>query len=83
MNIPLQSVKSSQIAAVGYDASSETLAIQFHTGVERGIVYHYAPVPSGMYYSLLGAESIGRFFGQQIKGNDAITFTKVNTKEAA
>ena len=83
MNIPMQSVKSSQIAAVGYDGSSETLAIQFHTGVERGIVYHYSPVPSGMYYGLVSAESIGRFFGQHIKANDAIKFEKVKTKEAA
>lgn len=83
MNIPLQAVKSSQIAAAGYDSPTETLALQFHTGVERGIVYHYTPVPSGMYHSLLAAESIGKFFGQFIKGNPDIGFTKVNTKEAA
>lgn len=83
MNIPLQGVNSSQIASVGYDSPSETLAIQFHTGVERGIVYHYTPVPSGMYHSLIGAESIGKFFGSHIKNNDAIKFSKVNTKEVA
>lgn len=82
--IPMQSVNSSQIMAVGYDASAETLAIQFWAkGKTPGSVYHYTPVPLGMYQGLVAAESVGKFFGQHIRGKDGIACRKIDTQREA
>lgn len=50
--------------AIGYDADTQTLAIQF-TG--RGVTCHYAGVPPATYAGLQKAESKGRYFGSAIK----------------
>jgi KTSC domain len=60
----MQPVKSSHIAAAGYDPVTKSLAIGFH----NGDLYHYAGVPQGTYVSMLAARSAGRFFNAQIKG---------------
>lgn len=74
MTIQLQPVKSSQIAAVGYDAPSQTLAIQFKSGG----TYYYANVPAALYKQLVTAPSIGSFFYRQIKPKPTTyPFTKV------
>lgn len=83
MNIDMQTVKSSQIHAIGYDGASQTLAIQFHSGVANGVQYEYTPVSRATYDGLMGAGSIGKYFGEHIKGNEKISFKKVNLKEAA
>ncbi len=80
--ITLQPVNSSQIAAVGYDAPTETLAIEF-AKAKAGVHYEYTPVPFGMYEGLLAAESIGKFFGAHIKGKEGIRFTKVEPQKVA
>jgi hypothetical protein len=64
MSIDLQPVESSNIAAVGYDADAQTLAIQYRSGG----VYHYAGVPAETHADLMGAESIGKFIGTSIRG---------------
>lgn len=64
MTIEMKPVQSSNIKAVGYEAESQTLAIQFGAGS----VYHYSGVPSDVYDDLLKAESFGRFHAQNIKG---------------
>lgn len=79
----MQAVKSSQIHAIGYDGPSQTLAIQFHSGVANGVHYEYNPVPRATYDGLIGAGSIGKYFGEHIKGNPKIGFKKVSLKEAA
>jgi len=56
-------VNSTSIAAVGYDAESKTLAIEFHSGK----VYHYQGVEPEKHRALLAAPSIGKHFGTQIK----------------
>lgn len=82
MNISLAPVDSSQIAAVGHDSPSETLAIQFRgKGNHPGAIYHYNPVPLGMYEDLIGAESIGKFFGMHIKGKPGISYRKIETEK--
>lgn len=66
-------VKSSQIAAIGYDPTTTTLEIEFQPNKKQreaeqpGSVYQYSNVPSGEAVSLLGAESIGAHFGKVIK----------------
>lgn len=63
--IALTGVKSSQVKAIGYDAATKTLAVQFNRGT--GAIYHYPGVSQETFDAFRGAESIGSFFGQHIK----------------
>lgn len=56
-------VSSSCIAAVGYDAASHTLEIQFHSGG----LYQYSEVPVDEHRDLMEAPSLGTFFAQSIR----------------
>lgn len=67
----MQSVTSSQVESVGYDAASKTLAVKFKNGGE----YQYDGPPPELYDSMLKAESIGKFLGAHVKGK--FTFRKV------
>lgn len=70
----MQPVVSSNIAAVGHDAATSTLRIQFNSGS----VYDYANVPASLFAELLAAESVGSFFSRAIKKNPtAYPFTPV------
>lgn len=62
--IPMKTVKSSQVAAHGYDPLTQTLAVQFNSGG----VYHYSGVPQDTADALAKAESVGSFIGKHIKG---------------
>lgn len=62
--IPLHEVKSSQIARVGHDAATNTLAVQFHRGTA---IYHYPGVSTEQHHAFVNAESIGTHFGKHIK----------------
>jgi hypothetical protein len=56
-------VKSSNIAAIGYDAGAQLLEIEFHPSREGRVdVWRYSPVDAALYASLVGAPSIGRRF---------------------
>jgi hypothetical protein len=57
------SVSSSNIVSVGYDAASETLEIEFM----NGSVYQYYNVPQSVYDAFIAAPSRGQFFSYQIK----------------
>ena len=57
-------VTSSNIAAVGYDADSQTLAVEF----KHGHVYHHLGVPASVVDDFDQAESKGRFYAANIKG---------------
>lgn len=63
-------VTSSQIASVGYDANTKTLEIEFKSFNPNmtGGVYQYTDVPAEAHAALIGSESIGRAFKNQIKG---------------
>lgn len=63
--IALKPVDSSQVKAIGYDAATKTLAVQFTRGA--GAIYHYPDVAQETYEAFIGAESIGTFFGKHIK----------------
>ena len=64
-------ISSSNIAAVGYDPSSETLEIEFTSGG----VYQYYNVPLSIYEALLAAPSKGSFFAAQIR--DRFSYARV------
>lgn len=57
--------RSSAISEIGYDYYEEVLLITFK---DSGASYYYYDVPYEVYDELLNAESIGRYFNNQIRG---------------
>jgi uncharacterized protein YdaL len=62
IDIPLVPVTSSNVAAVGYDAASKTLAVKFNSGS----LYHYSDVPPELHAEAMKAKSIGSFLSQHV-----------------
>ena len=60
----LTPVQSSHIAAVGYDAPTSDLHVQF----KDGNTYVYHGVPPALHQQLAKAESIGTFLHQNLRG---------------
>ena len=58
-----QPVKSSVIAALGYDRQTQMLEVEFTTGR----VYEYFAVPATVFEGFLKAESIGRYFNAHVR----------------
>jgi S-adenosylmethionine synthetase len=69
-DIDMQAVDSTLIGKIGYDAESETLAVQMCNSLD---VYHYADVPQAVATKFLAAESKGRYFVENIKGQYTTT----------
>lgn len=67
-------VKSSNIAAAGYDSFFSVLTIEF----VNGAIYRYYHVPAYIYTEFLDAPSKGRYFSQCIK--DKFTYDKIREK---
>ena len=69
--ITLNSVKSSQIAAIGHDPETNTLSIKFVSRDEAkpGSVYHYENFTSDDFTAFKEAESIGSHFYKHIRPN--------------
>lgn len=63
-HIPLEAVESSSLAAAGYDADTQTLAVQF----KSGDIFHYPGVSMELATAFYGAESRGTFYAQHIRG---------------
>lgn len=59
------SVNSSNVAEVGYDASTMTLEVKFN----NGSIYQYFDVPETVYQGLMRASSVGTYLSSQIKNN--------------
>lgn len=83
--ITMDSVESSQIDAVGFDADTQTLAIQFKgKGDAPGSVYHYSNFTPEDFAAFKGAESIGRYFYKNIKpAKDKYPYVRVESAPAA
>lgn len=56
-------VSSSNIAAVGYDASNYVLRVQFN----NGRTYEYDDVMPNVYENLIQAASVGQVFNATVK----------------
>lgn len=56
-------VKSSNILSVGHNPYTKTLEVEFR----HGDVYRYKDVPRSTYKELIEAESVGRYFGKNIR----------------
>lgn len=67
--INLQSVESSQIAAIGHHPETNTLAIQFSPRRDGtpGSVYHYENFTAEDFTAFKKSDSIGAHFGKHIK----------------
>ena len=57
-------VSSSNLVAVGYDSSTATLRVPFHSGV-----YDYYNVPQNIFEGLLNASSKGKYHHAFIKNS--------------
>lgn len=63
--IELEDVKrSSNLSGLGYNAAKSILAVRF----KSGDIYHYATVPAAIAAQLYEAESMGRAYGEMIRG---------------
>ena len=60
-----QSVESSNLASVGYDAENEILEVEF----KHGGVYQYFDVPQNVFEELMDAGSHGVYFSANIRND--------------
>ncbi len=67
-----QAVSSTNVAAVGFDAGTQTLEIEFHNGG----VYQYYGVPEHMFTEMIHAPSAGKFLNMYIK--DRYPYSRVS-----
>jgi len=67
-----ESVASSSIASVGYDAGERTLEIEFH----NGRIYQFFGVPPEIAAALRAAPSHGAYFNKYLR-NSGYEFTLV------
>ena len=58
-----ESVLSSMIASLGYEADTSTLEVEFNSGA----VWQYYDVPESIYHDLMNSDSLGKFFHSSIK----------------
>ncbi|MFY9181977.1 MAG: KTSC domain-containing protein [Kiritimatiellia bacterium] len=65
VDIEMQTVESSFLQKVGYDAATQTLAVQM---VNSSDIYTYLNVPQSVYDGLMAAESKGAYYVRNIKG---------------
>lgn len=66
-DIPVKPVSgSTNIAALGHDPKTQTLAVQFHGDPPR--TYHYSGVTVPDHIAMLAAPSVGSHFAAHIKG---------------
>lgn len=77
-DIQMQTVASSQINAIGYDPITSRLRIQFKSKAGPGPVYEYPDVTPEQHQALISAPSIGKYFGEHIKGNAKHPHRKVS-----
>lgn len=58
-----ETVASSNISSIGYDESSQTLEVEFHSGA----IYQYYNVTRALYEQFQQSGSKGQFLAYQIK----------------
>jgi hypothetical protein len=62
--IAMLPVNSSMATSVGYDSEEQVLQVEFYNGT----IYQYSGVEAETWEDLQAADSIGKFFNQEIKG---------------
>ncbi|MBH8571326.1 KTSC domain-containing protein [Microvirga sp. STS02] len=56
-------VRSSNISSIGYEASTGTLEVEFHSGS----IYQYSRVPERVHEALMRAGSHGAYFNDHVR----------------
>ena len=79
--ITLTKVESSQIDAAGFDPVTGTLALQFKQKNGLSAVYHYANWTQELHNAFLASDSLGKYFGANIKNNPDFPHTKIVSEE--
>lgn len=69
--------ESSNISAIGFDKSNGELLVEFKSGK----TYCYSGVPATEFKALLKAESKGKYFAANIKGQYEYTLVEAETEE--
>lgn len=67
--IAMNEVESSQIHSIGYDATSNTMAVRFKNKGAPGSLYHYRVENPNDYADFLKAESKGSHFFKVFKAD--------------
>lgn len=75
----MQTVKSSNIAQLGYDPATQELRVQF----AKGGLFSYAAVPRDRYEELRAAPSIGAYFAYKIRPHFKSTDLRAMSPDAA
>lgn len=78
-----QPVTSSQLVSVGYDLPTKVLEIQFKPTRNKpdqpGSIYQYRNVPPQLHEKLMKADSVGKFFTENVKPYTTLyPFTKIS-----
>lgn len=77
--IALTPVESSQLAAIGHDPETNTLAIQFKSKTGTGSIYHYENFTAEQFNEFKSSESLGSYFKRNIKPEvDKFPYVKVS-----
>lgn len=77
--IKLTQLKSTNLRAAGHDPATNLLAVHFL----NGSVFHYKDVPATIAGGLLEANSPGKFFAENIRGQYAAEQVVVDDKQPA
>lgn len=67
-------VKSGHISSVGHEERTGLMKVCFHSGHE----YMYGRVDADIFNKMLKAESVGKFFAENIKGNARFPTVKMD-----
>jgi hypothetical protein len=65
ITMKLTPVKSSNLAAIGYEPKLKSLTVQFHNGA----AWEYFGVPASVWEGLRSAKSHGQYFHQNIRSD--------------
>lgn len=58
-------VNSTAIALVAYNSELQTMRVIF----QSGLGWDYSGVPASVYVALIQAHSVGRYYGQNVRGS--------------
>ena len=68
MTVEWTPVKSSNIAAIGYESNDKDLKTELHVQFNSGSEYVYHSVPADIVQEFLDADSKGKYLNERIKG---------------
>jgi len=73
----LRRVKSSNIYAIAYDATSKTMLVRFHRNGVPTATYIYYDVPIQTYRQFFTKPSVGKHFWETVRNNTRIHYQKL------